>query len=284
MKREKIEGNNNKVYIIIIILLVLFGIMLASVLMKEKNDSENKIDIEKSSTRNVADYISFFSIQNIINKFIFSNNAEEVYSMLDEEYINEEGITQDNVIELAKKGLIGMNYKCQKVQENKANNRFKDVYITNGIIIENGLEDINIIDTDFKAIVLLDYDNLTFSIIPNTDNLKEALKNKKKVLIEKNKYNVLPSTGVKDYYDICLTYYNDFVFKINYLPDEAYNLLDSDSKEKVSKTDLYNLYGFTSLNSCKYDSEGATYIATATNEKIIQFKEKSIMDYSVYLE
>ena len=285
MKREKVEGNNNKVYYVLIVLIILFGIILGIFLIKEKHEKENRINVEKNPTRSVTDYISFFAIQNIINKYLFSYNEEEIYNMLDEDYIKNNDITVDNVIEKAKKGLVGMNYKCQKVLENNASNRYKDVYVTSGIIIENTMEDTNVIDKDFKAIVILDYDNLTFSIIPNTNDIKESLKDREKIIIEKNKYNAMPKTGVRDYYDICSTYYNDFVFKLNYMLDDGYKLLDTDSKDKYSKEELYKVYGgFTTLKSCKYDSESVIYVATGNNDKVIRFKETNVMDYSVYLE
>ena len=285
MRTRQTEQSNKKVYIFIIVILVAIAAVFIILFADSKEEKENRIEVENVSTKLVDEYFSFYSMQSIVNKYLFTSNSEEVYYMLDEEYIKENNITKENALEIAKGNMKGMNFKCQKVYENGANNRFKDIYVVNGIVIENGLEDLTIVDKDFNVIVLLDYNNFTFSIYPNSKEVKEKLKDRKTLSIEKNSYNKMPQTGVKNSYDLCLTYYNDFVFKLNYLPDDAYELLDDSSKEKYSIEELLATYGIlTTLKTCKQSSNGKMYIAMDSSEKVVQINEVTFMNYNVHLE
>lgn len=283
-KNMDTEYNNSRIYIVLIIIIVLFGIALGSVLIINRHKNKDNVIINEKRISDTSEYNTFFTIQRIISNFITSSDNSEVYNMLDIDYITKNNVSEDNSISIAKNNIVNMEFKAQKVKRADVDNEKKNIYIAKGMIIKNELESTTIIEKDYSALVLIDYNNLTFSIYPNIDDLN-SIKDRTKIIIDKNDNNSMPTGRSKTNYDICTSYYNDFIFKINYLLDDAYELLDSNSKEKYTKEELSNIYGgFTSLKSCKFDSENLIYVATGDNDKVIRFIETTVMNYNVHLE
>ena len=276
---DKEKDSYKKVVIFISAIIVIFGVILGIIIINKKNTiniKDDDIAVEKGDN-------IFFGMGNIVNYFVSFNDKDILLDLLDKEYINENNITNENVIDYVKDGYTNVNFKVQNVEHIKL--KTCNAYAVSGFLLENGMEDVNILDNDYKVLILLDYNNTTFSIYPNTTNAKEVLNNRKTFNIEKNKYNQIPASKIYTRYDLCQAYFNDFVFKSYYLSSDAYNLLDDDSKIIYKQEDLPNLfYGSASVKSCNYDDVENTYYIKSDNDKSLSIKVKSIMNYVVNID
>ena len=80
-------------------------------------------------------------------------------------------------------------------------------------------------------------------------------------------------------------YYNDFVFKVNYLLDDAKKLVSEESEVNIDTFDYKKAFSNSpTIKTCSYDSDIRRYSIEDTNGNSLYIKERSIMDYTVYLK
>ena len=165
---------NKIVFIFIIILIMICCIVGILVLNNKKssnkmvsdnilatniNDSDNKI-----STNEVDNSAMYFTVKNCVNtylKYISTNNAEAVYGVLDKEFINDNNINVNNVINELKK--VQGNDQSIYINQMRVKNEGEEIqtyYIDGSIIDENSSK----YDTQLK--IVMDTKNKAFAITP----------------------------------------------------------------------------------------------------------------------
>lgn len=285
MKRNSETDSSKKPYVVVIILLILTAIIVAFIVVfviKNNNDPSKK---PIGDRRIIAkpNGGSFFAIQNMVNSFVSYGSSKVVYNLLYEDYVLSNGINENNAISVARMNLSSLSFRQQKFSNINLNDINKNIYIVNGILVKTIMDEEEIIDSDYSVILLIDYDTSSFSIIPNTKEVPEYILSKKSFTISENDYNRIPASGVKNRYDYCEAYYNDFVFKVNYLTDEAMKLLYDEND--ISESKLKAKFNNNSIvKSCKYDSEINTYVIVDSNNNELSIKEYEVMNYKVDLQ
>lgn len=276
MKKDDIKTLT--VIVIICVICIVIGVILSI-----------KTNFEKLSP--VNEYSSFYSQVKYINNYIntiTNRDSIGIYNLLDKKYIEENNITQDNVLEHVT-NYTGMCFaKISSMKSVKIRGNY--IYLAQGKIYKSGFENETVVDDNFSIIVINDYDNLSFSIYPINNNDKEVINNIKKINIEKNKYNVITDFDLINKEQICVTYLSDYLDKLSNNIKDSYEVLSNDMKKVYTTEDMYINYINNNINQlstvadkCKVeeldkkrmytviDSKGNTYI----------FTEESIMNYKV---
>ena len=168
--------------------------------------------------------------QNILTE-AKKENAEMIYNMLDAEYKEAEGITQENIVDKAEKNTNStVNIENMKVSSTE---KGISAYIVKGTLRDKKTKAI----TKFQAIIRMDVINETFSILPNTYVNKKYPNIEDKLTLEEllqTSINVNPNnkyvfkTVAEDVYAIDL--FDNFKEKLAYDQEVIYNNLDQEYK------------------------------------------------------
>lgn len=162
------------ILIYIIILLIIIVIAILTVMNKiQDNDvqEQSNIIVEDSKDKKIEKVKStsaYFTVQSCVDKYVnyvASKDIDSILKILDSEYIIENNITKDNVLEKVENisGLLIFQAKEMYVEEVDTDNK---IYYVSGILKEDGLEAYTTIDNDFYITVNMDFSNNIFSIIP----------------------------------------------------------------------------------------------------------------------
>ena len=157
---------SKKVLIIgLILILIISGTV--TIVLTGKTDNEKNMDVEeqvgdvetKFKREKVSNSTVFYTVEDCINFYIDSVKAEEkdkIFELLDEKYINENNINQENVlkyVEKPKNSFIALD-----MYESELNNVCS--YIVEGV------ENDGIYNTKMYFRVGLDTNNFSFNIMP----------------------------------------------------------------------------------------------------------------------
>lgn len=157
------EKTSFKIFIgaLVISLLIFAGLFIYSLNIKDNS----KIEVQY-----VTNPTMFFTVENCINKYISyvaEQNSEAVYSVIDEEYKKQNGITINNTLANSIQ-LSSNNYSfvSQAMLEDK-NVAYQ--YYVRGLLVEEiyGDENFEGEKREYGLIVKLDVENNTYSIIPS---------------------------------------------------------------------------------------------------------------------
>lgn len=177
-----------KIGIIIVLVVIIFLVMIYFI-YRQNNIKENNNNILKTndiasnitneSSNTIIDdsekveisYNTLFSIEKCINQYlnyIYLENTEAIYNLLDKDYINENKITKENV--LTKLDNLGeANISIKEIAEKKDEEN-SYTYVVSGTVERynqnNEAEKIENYNINVKA----DMINMTFSIIPIKNN------------------------------------------------------------------------------------------------------------------
>lgn len=189
-------------------------------------DNDPSIIINGSKPELVKTEGTYYTISDVIkkyNNYLEEDDAKAIYSVLYDEYTENYNITEDNVLEKI--------YKISNYKINEISGLATTVYGIYYVKIE-------IQSTTQYILVNWDITNNTFSICPlseeeynrimelgvNVD--KERIK-----AIEKNKYNKVIIRKVTSE-GIAEDYFYDYIEKMLYNTQDAYNLLDNEYRKK----------------------------------------------------
>lgn len=241
-----------------------------------------KSNVEKLSY--LDDYSTFFSVTSEVNRYIgyiAMNDSNKISSLLDNKYNNSyiDSNSYSLFTSLNSSGIeyvnIGKNY----------------LYLVKGKIIENGFDNVDIIDNNYMILVLHDVSSNCFSIYPvNSDNYKRVVNGIRKISINNNEYNSIISTEEFDDVQVCKLYFSDYYDKLFNDRNEAYNLLSDDMKKKFSDYDEFNTYikdNVSKISSssklCKMTEfkDGRSYSVIDSNDNNYVFTENGVMNYKV---
>jgi len=299
----------NLLLLLITILIIAMVVIYSILIIKGKNNQEkppiisNNVNTEIKELTNRVDY---YAVKNCVNKFykyystMFDSKEDtdiaKTYTILDEEYIDFVGITNENMLTiLPRKGDMVTNIDSIWVSQQD-----EDIYayIVNGLIREKLTNDIS----NFQIIIRADSTNKTFSVILQDyiqtkykdikigDTLRlDSIKN-----IEANRYNLYVIEDISDdTYAIDL--FNDYKEEILYNPELAYEHLDVEYESikfgTVGKFKKYleeNKARNTIMEIKQYqkvENDGyVQYICVDQYGRYYIFKEQGIMNYSLVLD
>jgi len=259
------------------------------------NDTEALINYEKKVEVNlVKSRNDFFSIENMVNNYLLYlkvGNSKAVYSMLDMDYISTQGITEANVLEILRTGILyDGSYKIKEAYVK--NDTQNTIYYIYGILEK----DLN--KTPYYLVMYQDALNMSFAIKPITSTeysqyISEQIQETNSKNISLNEYNKIVNIVVNDE-DYANKYFNDYIHNAKYYPEEAYRLLNEEYRnsrfgslenykaylvnKNLAEDNLLTQYSIHTKNNVNYcvciDKYNNTYV----------FEILGIMNYKLILD
>ena len=285
-----------KVLIIIGIVLIIIAI-LAYVLSLFVVSNEDEPPINEPNVNNPSqifrdditrldDEASFFGVQKIINdyyNFIFEKDTNALLSILDSEYINEMQIIPSNIYE-----IIGSNYGITDYVA-------KEIYynpdsIVTYYFVKGNLSSNSIMGDDYKYLedacflIIVDESNQNYVLRPiEFDNIQNYAENYS--LIERN----VESDAIFEKVTLPLenklsNYLAIFINFLIYNPEEAYQLLNEDTKNNYSDYNDFANQAITLYQtlSSKIFSYSTKEDDSVTTYEIVDDKQNKITIYEYY--
>ena len=167
----------------IIVAIIVSGLLLLLVSVFLTNSSNNKKKEEELPEQNthISSYYSrnskndivtnrddFFTAQLCVNNYIVyltQKDAESLYKLLDEEYIEQFDVTKDNVLEHVENLSGNIGFKAKKMYFDKVNENYYKYYVI-GEIFEHNMDEEPKSMGEFKVTVNMDLENMLYSIVP----------------------------------------------------------------------------------------------------------------------
>lgn len=302
---------------LIVLLIIIIGVLITINLMQENENtgdktneiSENSISSNtiNTSTQDEPNDNAFFTIENCVQtyyKYIYSqyegtnfdtmvegiSNEEEkknaILSVLDTNYISENNINADNVLNLGE-GInnyvkfAGTDYKVVSGQR-------IDTYAIVGKLYENMKE---ISSNGF--IVRLDKENLAFSIEPvQVDNIDEIQITTNEIPIEANNFNTFTYENLSED-ELVTKYFADYKRQVIGNANAAFEMLDTEYREKkfedvtefgkyISDRNIQTAF-LESYQINNYD-EYTQYVCLDQYNNYYIFNVNDVMSYDVLLD
>ena len=321
--------NIKKIIIILLIILIIAIIVLVALNWYGNYQEKYEYDppeedvaininstIEKVSTRN-----DFYAVKTCIEKFYLylaktdesdysiideeteqaleatdNMRKEAIYNMLDNNYIQNTGITKNNVLqhlgEIETSDVIIDDMYVSEQTENVA------VYLVYGKLRNQTTRE----NTEFNLMLKIDMLNRTFKVIP-ADYINEyvgeisvgqELKLDIEETIEKNDYNIFAYETISEETYI-LDMFNEFKTDMMYDYETAYERLNEEYKQKRFETyEEFETYATEHIRNSvvmqlnqyqvnEFDNY-TQYVCVDQNGKYYIFNETGVMDYTVILD
>ena len=317
--------NLKRIKYMIFILCVIVVIIIAIIFLIKNNGNDQlttnmeqgKLKTEttpKNVIVEVTDRESFYAIKSCLNKFyiyltkpqktlneeqkdnLIKSNKIALYGMLDERYLKEYDITQDNIFEKINQIedstiIIDNMYTFKK-------NEKMSIYIVNGKLRNN----VSLEKTSFKLMVESDMSNKTFKIIledylnsyVESIELGAELKFEIPEHIEKGTYNTFQYKSIDDE-TYLIDLFDEFQNNIVYDYETTYERLEKEYREKrfpnyqefveyANNNKRSNLFmeldGFMKTEYSDY----IEYVLKADNGRKYIFRETAVMKYQIILD
>ena len=290
-----------KVLMIIAILILIIAILayVLSLFVGDDNPddpldpgSDNPSEVVRDEIVLLEDESVFFSVQNVINQYynyIFEENTSELFLLLDPEYLDEYGITSNNIY-----SVIGNDYGITSYM---ANNIYYNpdssvtYYFVTGYLTSNSIMGDEYRYTDSVSfLVIVDETTSYYVLRPiETSDLRNYAENYHIVdrnIEEGNRFQV--STYSLE--NKLTTYLSEFInFLINN-PEEAYQLLDDDTKLSYQSyqdfeshiVDIYNMLSSRIFSYSSREEDGVVvYDIIDNKQNEITIYEYSLMNYQI---
>lgn len=160
------------VFLIIIIVEMAVGLHLLNdkqetnenILQEEQQDSKAENSIEKVRERN-----NFYTVSACIDKYLsylYDKDIDTLYSYLDKEYIEQNGITKNNILEKIGKIDTYKIFSAKEMYEQKITDGITKYYAYG--VIKEDVADGEALEEEFYIAIKIDSKNSTFSVLPNT--------------------------------------------------------------------------------------------------------------------
>lgn len=315
------------IIILLIILIILLGIVFYIIInaqdgnqfftSSEEGEAGDVIDYESLQTEQVTSNINFFTVGNCVNQYLDVINLESsiyfgynendeytkivtdneirnnIYSLLSKEYIDENGITIENIynyVDTRNEDTVFLPLKMNVLT--RANT---EVYSVFGIEYTLDNEDLG----DRYFIVTLDRDNSTFSVEPikngtYSDISQIVLENNNDIKIESSDYNVYTEVS-SNYEYLCQSYINTYKTLVRIRPTLVYEMLNQEYRDKkFGSIDSFNNYiqsksqEIQNINLQQYQVNNydnyTQYVCVDQNGKYHIFNENAVMDFELILD
>lgn len=179
-----------KAFIIISCFIVIITILLVILSLKQEktqpdhtinNIEEQEDNLEEVGTKKIEKVTSrddFYIVENCMKKYIKyvqEKDIDKIYNCLDEEFLNQEKITKDKLKQEIENWRTG-DFIAEKIYVYDDTETISEYFVAG--FLEN---------KEYYGIVKIDYDNETFSILPNYYIEEENIENQKAIKIIKIK-------------------------------------------------------------------------------------------------
>lgn len=308
------------IIIVSILMIILISVLIVLYVRSQNqgtdytNNSEFEQDVShmelKSEFEKVENKNNYYAVKNIIGKYgyaIIDGGQESIYNMLDPEYISQENISQDNVLEyvdvLDKEDLTEDQVNNLEISVNIDQMYYKDLNTNTSSYYINGIFEYNVNSKqiEFRLLVNVDSNNSTFYIYPTTYVEEkypsvESLSMYQNEIdsIPKNSYNTFSFINIEDA-TIIRDYLYNYKDKIVKDISASYDMIEEEYKNiKFPTLEEYEAYinknkqELLSISFSKYlvnkKSEYTEYICIDTKGNYYIFRETAIMDYKILLD
>lgn len=305
------------IIILILIMAIIGGLMFLSNNSEpepeiEEGDAGLEINFKETTVEPVTDNIDFFTIQNNIQGYLNTINLQSssyyddygeqimtnteisnnIYNLLSKEYINENSISANNVlnsIETVNEDLIFVPLKMNYLLLENITK-----YAVYGFCIDWNNEYVK----DLYFIVNVDNKNRTFSITPlnssELNSIDDIELDRREVLIEAKENNKMVMQSITDQY-LCQQYFLIQKRLMLANPRVSYDYIDKEYRDKRFGT-IENYLKYVSENKAhitkmalrSYDVErmGSTakYMCKDQYENYYLFNVEKVLDYKVLLD
>lgn len=278
--------------IIIILLIVVIAISVILLCLSKKTNKtaegeeiapEGELFLDKNGEiiQNFSEYNTVKSCINSLILYAKAGNNNAIKEIIDGGYIFENVVFPKN-----SRLMLAPVYRV----DNEAGNvNFVSFKINN---------------QNIYGIIILDGANQTFKILKasetdynNAKNHNIESKYKEYIKIDEKTFNKYEYSIVEDA-DIIKQYFNDYIQKANYYPEEAYNILDekyktnkfntfldfqnylNQRKEQLEALDIYNI---KTSNDFKTDEEYESYLMNFKSKGLKQYLIKDYETYRLYI-
>lgn len=161
---------------IIVVLVILIGFIAVLLLNYSPNSNEGSLELANTSQNiqpekeitQVKSASAFFTAQYCANKYlgyVSDDDLESVYKVLDYQYITENNITKQNVMEKIEDIPEQAQLKVEKMYLEKIDDNNSKYYMS-GLLVQDTSEGDVVLQDNFNIAVILDFENMIFSIIP----------------------------------------------------------------------------------------------------------------------
>ncbi len=313
----------NKIKTVIFVMLAIIIIIIITLIilaMQRKTEGSDYQDTDfehdvsnveiNQSVEQVTNRNDYYAVKNIIGKYAYAivdGGTESVFNMINADYLEENGITVNN-IKAVTDNVIGSDLSEEQMNELKLNIWIDKMYckesavnIRTFFVYGNFSNNVEQNEISFQIIVEIDSKNNTFYIYPTSYVMQnyqdeQDLESYTTELTEipKNNYNTFSFVNVED-----STVINDYLSNFKSLlindVDSSYELLNEDYKtNKFGTLDEYKEYVNNNINYLlsitidKYKKDvtenGTQYTCIDGNGNYYIFEETAIMQYKVLLD
>lgn len=247
-----------KLVITMMIILCILIIATIVILVYSKNNSKENKELELQE-QSYIDFLNnpglvtnglkpeelkteatFFTIDGCIDKYlqyVNENNNKAVYNLLADQYIEDNGIKEENALESIPKYTNIDKYKT------------KLVYVITGVNYSIYYVKGSLVEEEVYFVVNMDSKNNAFAIIPSDSKyfntkINETIETnqKEEETIQMNDYNVISYKYLEDD-EIVDEYFQDYIENALLNPDDAYELIDQEYREKrFGSVEQYKIY------------------------------------------
>ena len=155
--------------IIIILLIAIFGISFIYMKTTERKSEEEKINTEVIA---LADVNRFFTIDSAISKYysyIYSNDSDSLFKVLDQDYVQRNNITASNIYNFVGSYESNMKSSLEEAYQVSSYKNVYKYYVKVALKLET-LYDSTLQDYVYY-IVTINENELTFAIEPISSNI-----------------------------------------------------------------------------------------------------------------
>ena len=296
------ENKAQRKVLMIIAILILIIAILAYILSLFVSDDhideptdpgiDNPSEVVRDEIALLEDESVFFSVQNVINQYynyIFEENTSELFLLLDPEYLDEYGITSNNIY-----SVIGNDYGITSYM---ANNIYYNpdssvtYYFVTGYLTSNSImgDEYQYVD-DVSFLIIVDEATHRYVLRPiEVSDLRNYAENYHIVdrnIEEGNRFQV--STYSLE--SKLTTYLSEFINLLINNPEEAYQLLDDNKKKEYQSyqdfeshiVDIYNMLSSRIFSYSSREEDGVTlYDIIDNKQNEITIYEYSLMNYQI---
>lgn len=305
------EKLQRKVLVTIIIMVILAIICIIALLIylnleKQRTTSEQVLEnnevgntfyeideIEANTEIRLVDSQSqYYSVIGCIENYykeILDGNNQKLYDILDIRYVQNNSITQENVIEKSNFGsFTNTEYMVKEMYTQEKEDMYN--YYIQGYLKEHGTS------TSTYFVVFVDIYNATYSIYPiNYEFYNDVITSKESINsdeIQKNENNLYKVITINDE-TTAKKLLEDYQYQIENNIQLAYEKLDSEYRQnKFTNIEEYSQYinniGIKQAKIAKYqktkEDNYTQYVILDENGRYYVFKESSVMNYTVLLD
>lgn len=291
----------NKVKVAIIIVLCFIIILCMTLFIMKANNHHNNYEVgQQGEVGNIDTSLKkqqspnmYFAVEDYLNIFfegISKKNSEQTYYLLHEDYINQNNIKNENILDTILKIPDFQDFAVKEMYVKEEENAYSN-YVKGTIAYQDKKETwYGLVEVNNGCLAILPLEEKTYQ------NVINGIQEIERKSIKPNEYNMYFATnyfGEKLY----RKYFEDYIKKALYDIDEAYELLDSeyrkvrfndekelfenyitDKKEQLEQASMVSY----SISYNGYDIESIVIKDNFGNYYII--KENAILDYTIQLD